>query len=109
MSIYIIYILIILVTVILYFLVKDKREFLRKLGITSIVSSIIILTLGIILNIALSTFLNNFNITKIASIILDKFIHNSIFLLVIGLTEILISKFMKKRRKKHSSSSKSVI
>lgn len=105
MTIYIIYLLIILVTVTLYFLVKDKKEFLKKIGITSIVSGIIILILGFIVNISLNTFLNNFNITKITNVILDKFIHNSIFILVIGIVEILISKLIQKKKKKASSSS----
>lgn len=103
--IYIIYLLIILVTIILYFLVKDKKEFLRKLGITSIVSGVIILLLGVILNIALNTFLNNFNITRITAVLLQQFIYNSIFLLAIGLIEVSISKIMNKKKIEKSSSS----
>lgn len=98
--IYIIYLLIILVTIILYFLVKDKKEFLRKLGITSIVSGVMLLILGFISNIALNTFLNNFNTTRITTLLLQQFIYDSIFLLVIGVVEIFISKIMNKKKRK---------
>lgn len=104
--IYIIYLLIILVTIILYFLVKEKKEFLRKLGITSIVSGLIILILGFISNIALNTFLNNFNTTRITTLLLQQFIYNSIFLLVIGVVEIFISKIIKKKKIKTISDNK---
>lgn len=93
---YIIYGLIILITIILYFLVKEKKEYLNKLGKASIISCIIILFLGLIINILLNTFLNNFNILKISSLIFEKFIYNSIILLVIGVIELLISKIIDK-------------
>jgi len=102
MNIYIIYGLIILVTVILYFLVKDKKEFMKKLGIITIISGIIILILGVISNIALNNFLNNFNITRITALLLQQFIYNSIFLLVLGLIELFISKIMNKKKIKSS-------
>ena len=103
--IYIIYILIILVTIILYFLVKDKKEFLKKIGITTIVSGLITLLLGVISNIALNTFLNNFNITRITAILLQQFIYSSLFLLVVGLMELFISKIMNKKKIEKTSSS----
>lgn len=103
--IYIIYILIILITIILYFLVKDKKEFLKKIGITTIISGLITLLLGIISNIALNTFLNNFNITRITAILLQQFIYSSIFLLVVGIIEVFISKIMNKKKIEKSSSS----
>ena len=95
---YIIYGLIILITIILYFLVKDKKEYLTKLGKTAIISGMIILSLGQIINIYLNTFLNNFNIEKISSIIFKKFIYNSIIILVIGLIEMLIIKIINKKK-----------
>lgn len=98
----IIYILIISITILLYFLVKDKKEFLRKLGITSVVSGVIMLILGFISSITLTTFLNNFNIIKITLLILKRFLYSSIFLLVIGTIEIFISKVINKKKIKSS-------
>lgn len=100
---YIIYGLIIVITIILYFLVKDKKEYINKLSKTMIISSIILLILGFIINILLNTFLNNFNITKISFIIFNKFIYNSIILLMIGLIGMLISKVTNKMKIKISS------
>lgn len=95
---YIIYGLIILITIILYFLVKDKKEYPGKLGKVAIISGVIILFLGLIINILLNTFLNNFNILKISSLIFEKFIHNSIIILVVGVVLLLISKIINKKR-----------
>lgn len=95
---YIIYGLIILITIILYFLVKDKKEYLRKLGKTTTIAGIIILFLGLIINILLNTFLNNFNIIRISSLIFQKFIHNSIIIIVVGIVLLLISKIINKKK-----------
>lgn len=95
---YIIYGLIFLIIVILYFLVEDKNKYISKLGKTTIISGIVMLFLGLIINILLSTFLNNFNIIKISSIIFEKFIYHSIILLVIGVVLLLISKMLNRRR-----------
>lgn len=103
MNIYIIYLVIILVTILLYFLVKDKKEFINKLGVATTISSIIVLVLGFILKLSLNTFLSNFNTTKITSQIFSKFTYNSIILLITGLIELLISKIMHKRKIKISS------
>lgn len=94
---YIIYGLIILITIILYFLVEDKKEYLSKLGKTTIISGIITISLGLSIKLFLSTFLNNFNIVKISSLVFEKFIYNSIILLVIGIVEIIISKLLSKK------------
>lgn len=96
--IYIIYVLIILVTIILYFLVKDKKRFLRKIGITTIISGLITLVLGFILNISLNNFLNNFNITKISSLLLQQFVWSTILLLLLGSIELIFSKLINKNK-----------
>lgn len=102
---YIIYGLIALISILLYFIVKDKTEYLNKLGKVAIISGVIILFLGLIINILLNTFLNNFNILKISSLIFEKFIYNSIILLVIGIILLLLSKIINKKKIKTSSNS----
>lgn len=94
---YIIYGLIILITIILYFLVENKKEYLSKLGKTTIISGIITISLGLSIKLFLSTFFNNFNIVKISSLVFEKFIYNYIILLVIGIVEIIISKLLSKK------------
>ena len=62
--IYIIYAVTVLITIILYFLVENKKDFVNKLGKVTIISGIIVLLIGLISNIALSNTLNNFNIQE---------------------------------------------
>ena len=97
--IYIIYGTTILITIILYFLVENKKSFLNKIGIATILAAVSVLIIGLMSNMLLNNNLNNFNITKITSIIFRKFIYNSILLLVVGIIEIFISKLMKKTSK----------
>lgn len=96
--IYIIYGVTILVTIILYFLVENKKEFVNKLGKVTIVSGILVLTIGLISNIVMNNYLDNFNITRIAALIFERFIYNSILLLVVGLIELFISAKMKEKK-----------
>lgn len=105
MGMYIFYILIILVIMLLFFLVKDKKELLKKLGITSIASGIALIIIGFILRILFNIFLNSFNITRITTIIFNKFFYISIFSLGIGIVMLFISKFIFKHRKKVTSNS----
>ena len=93
--IYIIYGANILVTIILYFLVENKEDFVNKLGKVTIVSGILVLAIGLISNIVINNYLNNFNITRITALIFERFIYNSIVLLVAGLLEMFISIKMK--------------
>jgi len=109
MKIYLIYLVIILVTVLLYFLVKDKKEFINKLGVATIISSTIVLVLGFILKLSLNTFLTNFNISKITSQVFREFIYNSIILLITGIIELFISKIINKNKLKVSSNKSSDI
>lgn len=103
--IYIIYASNILVTIILYFLVENKKDFVNKLGKVTIVSGILVLAIGLISNIVINNYLNNFNITRITALIFERFIYNSILLLVVGFLEIFISTNMKEKKKKVSSKS----
>lgn len=98
MKISIIYVVIILVTILLYFLVKDKKEFINKLGLVTIISGIIVLSVGFILKLSLNTFITNFNISKITSQVFKQFTYNSSILLTVGIVELSISKIIKKRR-----------
>ena len=95
---YIIYGLIILITIILYFIVKDKKEFFKKIGITTISSGVILLVIGLVINILLNTFLNSYNISKISSLLLQKFIHGSIHLLTLGGIELLCIILINKKK-----------
>lgn len=103
--IYIIYGVTVLVTIILYFLVENKKEFIKKMGKVTVISGILVLTIGLILNIILNNYLNNFNVTRITTLIFERFIYNSIILLVVGFLEIFISTNMKEKKIRVSSNS----
>ena len=96
--IYIIYGVAVLITIILYFLVEDKKDFLNKLGKVTIISGILVLLIGLLSNIVLNNTLNSFNITRITALIFRKFIYNSIILAVVGLLEVFISTKMKGKK-----------
>ena len=87
-----------MVTIILYFLVEYKKEFVNKLGRVTIISGILVLAIGLISNIVINNYLNNFNITRITALIFERFIYNSILLLVVGILEIFISTRMKEKK-----------
>lgn len=96
--IYIIYAITISVTIILYFLVENKKDFVNKLGKVTIVSGILVLAIGLISNIVINNYLDNFNITRMTALLFQKFIYNSSFLLVIGAVELFISLKMKEKK-----------
>lgn len=100
---YIFYILITLVILLLFFLVKDKRKLLGKFGTTSIVSSIVLIIIGFIINIIFPLFIS-FNTSKITNIILKKFLFISLFFLIIGLVLLVLSKILNRSKQKKSPS-----
>lgn len=91
---YVLYILIILVIITLFIISDNKIKLLQNIGITSIVSSGLLLVIGFVLKLLIDAFLNNFNITKISSLILNKFLYTSVFSLIIGIISIIISKLI---------------
>ena len=93
---YLFYILIFIIIVISFFLVKDKKILLNKIGISGIISGVVLIIIYFLLNILFDTFLSDFNISRISWIILDKFIYIGIFFLVIGLIMMVVSKNIKK-------------
>lgn len=97
MTIYIISTSIIFVLILLFILIKEKIKLLNNLALVSTLVGALLTLIGFILSILFNTFLNNFNITKISSIILNKFMYISIPLIIIGLIGIIISKIIQKR------------
>ena len=96
---YILYILIVIIIIALFIISDNKIKTLQNIGITSIISSIALLVIGFVLKLLIDTFLNNFNITKISSLIFSKFLYTSIFTLIIGIITIIISKLITYSRK----------
>lgn len=102
MYIYITIISIILIITILFILIKDRIKFLHLLAVASLSVGVSLALIGVILRILFNTYLRNFNITKITSIIFSKFIYISIPLVIIGIIGIIASNILKKEVKIHN-------
>jgi len=94
MNIYTMYISIIILTIIFFILIKDKLKALKLTGILTISSSILLILVSFIVKIMLTKNITTINISNITNYIFMKFISTSLILFIIGLTEILISKYL---------------
>ena len=94
MNISIMYILIIILTILLFIITKNKIKTLKISGIVTISSSILLLVLILTLKLIISNTITKINISTITNYLFIKFIYTSLILFIIGLTEILISKYL---------------
>lgn len=97
MNIYTMYISIIILTILFFIIIKDKLKALKLTGILTISSSILLILVSIIIKIMLKNNITTINISNITNYIFIKFIRTSIILFIIGITEILISKYLIKK------------
>lgn len=94
MNLYLMYTMIIFLTAILFILIKDKIKALRITGLITMSSSILLIVLTFIIKIILNTTVTSINISTITDYLFMKFANTSIILFLIGLIEILISKYV---------------
>lgn len=94
MNIYTMYISIIILTIFFFILIKDKLKALKLTGVLTIFSSILLILISFIIKIMLTKNITTINISNITNYIFIKFISTSLILFIIGLTEILISKYL---------------
>jgi len=83
-------IIIILLTFILYFIYKDYLKVLIISSIITGISGLLTGILGYLVRFFINNMINFINISKVTNIILTKFLKNSIYLLVLSLTELVI-------------------
>ena len=98
MNIYIMYLLILIITVIFFIIIKDKRKALKLTGIITLTSSIFLITLTFIIKLIINSSINFINISVITDHLFIKFVSTSLILLVIGIVEIIISKYLYNRK-----------
>lgn len=89
-------ILILIIIITLSLIIKDKVKLLKILGISAIVSSLLIIIIGIIFKYIMLNINSEINLSVITSSILEKFIRYSLILFIIGLIELLSAKIIKK-------------
>lgn len=95
MSLYIMYFLIFVLTIILFIIIKDKLKALKLTGIVTISSSILLIVITFVIKIMLINNITTINISTITDYIFQKFINTSLILFILGLIEILLSKYIK--------------
>lgn len=94
MTIYLIYLCILIVTTIIFIIIKDKTKALNIIGVLTIISSIILIVFPFIIKIIANNLINIVNISVLTNYLFKKLIRTSIILFLIGLSEIIISKYM---------------
>lgn len=94
MNTYLVYISTIVLTIILFLLIKDKSKAIKLTGIITILSSIFLIIISLIIKILLTKNITIINISNISNYIFKKFITTSIILFIIGIIEILLSKII---------------
>lgn len=87
--------LIIITTIILYIITKDKNLVLKLTSKITILSSILTIIISIILSYIIKNTTNTINLSIIAETIQNKFIISSLVLMTLGLTELSITKILK--------------
>ena len=98
MNIYLMYTLILILTIILFAIIKDKIKALKLIGIITLLSSLFLITLFLIIKIILNTNITSINISVITNYLFLKFVNTSLILFITGLIEIIISKYIYTKR-----------
>lgn len=98
MNIYLTYLLILILTIILFIIIKDKRKALNLTGILTISSSILLIIIIYIIKTIISIKISTINLSIITNYLFIKFLINSLILFTIGILEILISKYIYHRK-----------
>lgn len=98
MNIYLIYFLILILTIIFFIIIKDKIKALRLTGVLTIISSIVLISLIFIIKIILNNNITFINISILTNYLFKKFTYTSLILFILGMIEILISKYILSKR-----------
>jgi len=94
MKLLLMYIMIIITSLIILTLIKEKYKALKILGITTITTAVLIILLVFVANIILKNNINFINISIITNYLLKQFARNSLYLALIGIIELILSKYI---------------
>lgn len=98
MNIYLMYLVIILLTISLFMLIKDKTKALKITGLITILSSFLLMILILIVKLTIQNTITNINLSTITNYLFNKFLYTSIILLLLGIIEILLSKYINTKK-----------
>ena len=99
MRLYLMYGLIILINIIIIIIMEDKTKALNLTGLITLSSAILLILLSFIAKIIISNTITTINLSNIINYLFKKFIRMSIILFLIGITEIIISKYIYIKKK----------
>lgn len=102
MNKYIMYILILSLTLLLFIIIKDKLKALKLSGVITMSSAILLIILTFIINIFINSSIKFINISIITDYLFMKFVYTGLLLFIVGVIEILISKYLQSRKIKNS-------
>ena len=97
MNLYMMYLLILALTIILFVIIKDKLKAIKLTGIITLSSSIFLITLTFIMKLIINSSITFINVSMVTDYLFVKFVYTSIILLIIGIGEILFSKYWNKK------------
>lgn len=99
MKLYLMYALIIVISIVIITLLKDRQKALSLLGKITIITSIVMSVILIIINIILKNNINFINIRVFLNYISKEYMLNILYLYILGILELTISKYLSKRKK----------
>lgn len=98
MKLYLMYILILILTSIFFIIIKDKIKALKLTGILTMSSSILLIVISLIAKLLLNTYITSINLSIITNYLFIRFVNTSLILFIIGIIEILISKYISTKK-----------
>ena len=98
MKLYLMYLLIFILTSILFIIIKDKIKALKITGIVTITSSILLIVLTLIIKLIITNKFTGINIGTITNYLFLRYVYTSLILFIIGIIEIIISKYLISKR-----------
>ena len=98
MKLYLMYLLILILTSILFIIIKDKIKALKITGIVTISSSILLTLLTLIIKLIITNKFTGINLSSITNYLFLRFVYTSLILFIIGIIEIITSKYLISKR-----------
>lgn len=94
---YLMYLIIVLLTIVLFVLIKDRGKALMITGVITLSSALLLVLLTFVVRIIINSTVTSINISTIISYLFSKFLYSGVILLLIGIVEILLSKYIYSR------------
>ena len=91
------YLIIVLLTIVLFVLIKDRGKALMITGVITLSSALLLVLLTFVVRIIINSTVTSINISTIISYLFSKFLYSGVILLLIGIVEILLSKYIYSR------------